>query len=98
MHYLLTPDLKSYRNSDVLAYLLTSLSTDENARWLMLEEPWPDVPPKFQFKVRKNVLHPDNYCVDRGASINLYSRRLTNLLERFEVEFEAFPAELTWRF
>ena len=102
MHFVFDSNLLSYRNSYIQAKLLLSPASDplapnvyikwDKAKPLMpIEEPLPS----FQFEVRKNVAHPDNYW--SGSAREPFSGKLLALLQKADVRFETFETEILER-
>ena len=95
MYYVMRTDVLTWRGHQILAQLRNQkvLGIDIHAAFSHCE-PIP-ICPRLEFEINPNCPRPDAYC--RSAGIDLFSRRLVEILGAAGVRFESFDIDLVDR-
>ncbi|MBO1435894.1 hypothetical protein [Meiothermus sp. CFH 77666] len=90
MYYIFESRIRGWGSRSLLADSEPTIEDCEPHWWLA--QPLTKRPERFKFFVPKKAKFVDNYAC--GTGIDMYSRRLVELLATFPIRFEAFPADV----
>lgn len=91
MYFVLRPKLQSWRNKNLIASSEPLLAACKPHWWLA--QPLVQKPNAFKFYIDGKAPIFDNY--NCGSGIDMYSHRLVDVIDAFDIKYEAFPSTVS---